>query len=303
MTVRYTRELLTALAAESCSVNDMMRRLGVPMAGGTHTYLSRRIKHYGIDTSHFNQGRPDYGRHRYSRERLAEAAAHSTSIGAMLRFMGVEPYDSAYSYLKQRLAEFGIDTSHFSFRGAADEPLPREALAAAATASRSVIGVVRALGLPETNASRRKVADSIAHHRIRTGHFTGQAHNRGRRTGPRLKPHELLRRLPEGSNRIPGRPPAGHAAAHRPPGPLRDVRHSAHLARSADDAGGGPRQRRLAGQPGREPAPALPELPLRHPDLLRPQSARPDRHSGNLSTDPGLTDGRLAAPSACTPAG
>ncbi|WP_457032812.1 HNH endonuclease signature motif containing protein [Kitasatospora sp. P5_F3] len=203
MTVRYTRELLAAVVAESTSVNDVMRRLGVPMAGGTHSYLSRRIRYYGIDTSHFNQGRPDYGRHRYPRELLAEAAANSTSIGSMLRFMGVEPYDSAYSYLKQRLTEFGIDTSHFAFRGAADSPLPREALALAATSSRSVIGVVRALGLPETNASRRKVADSITHHRLDTGHFTGQAHNRGCR-GPRLRPDELLRRRPEGSNRIPG---------------------------------------------------------------------------------------------------
>ncbi|MFF8773406.1 hypothetical protein [Kitasatospora sp. NPDC015120] len=92
MAVKYTRELLTAVAAESSSINDMMRRLGVPMAGGTHSYLSKRLRYYGIDTSHFTGGRPAYERRRYSREQLAEAAARTTGIGPMLRELGVVPY-------------------------------------------------------------------------------------------------------------------------------------------------------------------------------------------------------------------
>jgi hypothetical protein len=64
--ITYTRELLTDVAAQSRSINEMMRRLDVPMAGGTHSYLSKRLKHYGIDTSHFtHQSRPDYGRRSY----------------------------------------------------------------------------------------------------------------------------------------------------------------------------------------------------------------------------------------------
>lgn len=92
---RYTRELLTDLATESRSINDMMRRLGVPMAGGTHSYLSRRLKFYEIDTTHFDGVRPDYGRRTYSEDVLAEAAAHSDSVSSMLRRLGVVPYDSA----------------------------------------------------------------------------------------------------------------------------------------------------------------------------------------------------------------
>lgn len=145
MPVRYTRELLTALAAESASVNDMMRRLGVPMSGGTRSYLSRRLKHYGIDTAHFPPAR------------LCSAP-----------------------------------------------PVPGPALREAVVAQRSVIGVVRALGLPETNAARRPVRRSIAFHGVDTGHFTGQAHTRGRPTGPRRGPEDLLVRLPPGSPRIPG---------------------------------------------------------------------------------------------------
>lgn len=205
--MKYTRELLSRVAEESSSVNDMMRRLGVPLAGGTHSYLSRRLKYYGIDTSHFNQARPDYGRRRYTREQLAEAAANSDCIASMLRYMGVEPYDSAYNYLKRRLAEFGIDTSHFRWgqrsRKAASS-VDREALSFAVRSRFSIIGVIRALNLPETNASRRLVRESIALHGLDTSHFTGPAHNRGQKTGPRCRPEQLLSARPPGSLRVHG---------------------------------------------------------------------------------------------------
>ncbi|MFB7663753.1 HNH endonuclease [Kitasatospora sp. NPDC056138] len=207
MPVKYTRELLTALAAESASINDMMRRLGVPMAGGTHSYLSRRLKHYGIDTSHFNQGRPDYGRRRYTREQLAAAAADSTSINGMLDHLGITPYGSIYSHFKKQLSRFGIDTSHFAFRGdgtARTLQVPEAELARAVADNRSIAGTLRALGLVDGGAARAKLKASIELHGIDTGHFTGQQHGRGRKTGPRCKPEELLRRLPPGSPRIPG---------------------------------------------------------------------------------------------------
>ncbi|GAA2144107.1 hypothetical protein GCM10009760_31260 [Kitasatospora kazusensis] len=207
MTVKYTRELLTELAAESNSVNDMMRRLGVPMAGGTHSYLSRRLKHYGIDTSHFNGGRPDYGRRRYTREQLAEAAAHSTSINGMLDHMGITPYDSIYSYFKKRLRDFGIDTSHFCFRGDGKhrvQLISKNLLAEAVAAHASISAVLRALDLVESGSSRKQVKEGIALHGIDTSHFTGQLHSKGKKIGPRRKPEELLVLLPPGSHRTHG---------------------------------------------------------------------------------------------------
>ncbi|MGW4893434.1 HNH endonuclease signature motif containing protein [Kitasatospora sp. NPDC004240] len=197
MPPKYTRTLLTTLAAEATSVNDLMRLLGVPMAGGTHSYLSRRLKHYGIDTSHFTGGRPAYARHTYSRDQLAEAAAASTCMGGVLRHLGIVPYDSAYSYLKRRLAEFGIDTSHFRTRH------PDEAVVAAVREQRSVAGVIRALGLVEAGGARKLVKDTIARLDLDTSHFTGSAHNRGR-TGPRLRPDQVLTERAPGSHRVPG---------------------------------------------------------------------------------------------------
>ncbi|MFJ6383768.1 HNH endonuclease [Kitasatospora sp. NPDC092039] len=147
MPVTYTRELLAALAAESSSVNEMMRKLDVPMAGGTHSYLSRRLRH------------------------------------------------------------FGIDTSHFKFRGdgrSKVEAVPKDALAQAVAAHRSVRGVILALGMTDCGNSRTLVREAIDFHRLDTGHFTGRAHNKGQRTGPRRTAEELLVRRPPGSLRVPG---------------------------------------------------------------------------------------------------
>ncbi|MEU7294296.1 HNH endonuclease signature motif containing protein [Streptomyces exfoliatus] len=51
---RWTREVLTQAVAASTNMCDVLRRLGVEVVGGQHTHISRRIKAYGIDTSHFH---------------------------------------------------------------------------------------------------------------------------------------------------------------------------------------------------------------------------------------------------------
>ncbi|MFF4774895.1 hypothetical protein ACFY05_18755 [Microtetraspora fusca] len=50
---KYTPELLAEAAANSVSIADVLRYLRIPWSGGTHAHLSRRLKHFGIDTSHF----------------------------------------------------------------------------------------------------------------------------------------------------------------------------------------------------------------------------------------------------------
>ena len=55
---KYTEELLAEAVASSTSVAGVMRHLGLAQAGGTHSHLSRTIKAFGIDTSHFRPGLP-----------------------------------------------------------------------------------------------------------------------------------------------------------------------------------------------------------------------------------------------------
>jgi hypothetical protein len=52
---RYSRELLAQAVAQSTSVAGVLRHLGVVVAGGTHAHVSRKIKKFGLDTSHFQR--------------------------------------------------------------------------------------------------------------------------------------------------------------------------------------------------------------------------------------------------------
>ncbi|MEU6283842.1 HNH endonuclease [Streptomyces sp. NPDC047028] len=60
--VKWTREILQEAVAASTNMCEVLRRLGLEVVGGHHTHISRRIKAYGIDTSHFRmpttRGRP-----------------------------------------------------------------------------------------------------------------------------------------------------------------------------------------------------------------------------------------------------
>lgn len=51
--IKYTRELLEPLVKESTSIAQVIRKLGLKEAGGTHSHISRKLKKYELDTSHF----------------------------------------------------------------------------------------------------------------------------------------------------------------------------------------------------------------------------------------------------------
>jgi predicted RNA-binding Zn-ribbon protein involved in translation (DUF1610 family) len=58
---KYTREVLTEAVANSISIAGVLRYLGIPIAGGTHAHISRKLKQLGIDTSHFKRVAPNKG--------------------------------------------------------------------------------------------------------------------------------------------------------------------------------------------------------------------------------------------------
>ncbi|WP_210594099.1 HNH endonuclease signature motif containing protein [Streptomyces sp. GESEQ-35] len=51
--VKWTREILQEAVSASTNMCEVLRRLGLEVVGGHHTHISRRIKAYGIDISHF----------------------------------------------------------------------------------------------------------------------------------------------------------------------------------------------------------------------------------------------------------
>jgi len=63
---KYTKEMLEPLVAQSTSVAGVMRLLGLRQNGGAHAHISRTIKLFGIDTSHFVRYRSGGGHNRKS---------------------------------------------------------------------------------------------------------------------------------------------------------------------------------------------------------------------------------------------
>ncbi|MEU8260761.1 helix-turn-helix domain-containing protein [Micromonospora sp. NPDC048999] len=59
---KYTPEALAQAAAEAHSITGVMRALGVRISGGSHAHISRQLKFFGIDTSHFTGSVHNKGR-------------------------------------------------------------------------------------------------------------------------------------------------------------------------------------------------------------------------------------------------
>lgn len=51
--IKYTKELLEPIVKESHSIQEVMRKLDLKLAGGTNTHLKKVFKKYDLDTSHF----------------------------------------------------------------------------------------------------------------------------------------------------------------------------------------------------------------------------------------------------------
>jgi Zn finger protein HypA/HybF involved in hydrogenase expression len=52
--MKYTKEILEDAVKKSTSVTDVLRNINCPMSGGGHSHISRKLKKYNIDTSHFH---------------------------------------------------------------------------------------------------------------------------------------------------------------------------------------------------------------------------------------------------------
>ncbi|MEU6666235.1 HNH endonuclease [Streptomyces sp. NPDC046727] len=81
--VKWTREILEPVVAVSTSINEVVRRLGLESVGGHQANIARRIKAYGIDTSHFMPVvRTERMRYNQRRRTPAEILVEDTSAHA-----------------------------------------------------------------------------------------------------------------------------------------------------------------------------------------------------------------------------
>ncbi|HET6355137.1 HNH endonuclease [Streptomyces sp.] len=142
---------------------------------------------------------------RYTRELLEEAAGETTNLDDAVLWCGGKPTPGSKRYIRAKMAEAGIDTTHFtSTRVRHTEEKLRELVAC----STSVAEVVRRLGISPVGGNHAHIGRRIAELGVNTSHFLraprgrpkGSLGNRlvlgspsdGRVPGERLR-RELLR--------------------------------------------------------------------------------------------------------------
>ena len=207
----YTEEKLRPAVAAATTLGEVLTNLGLEDNPKRRDYVSQRIKALGIDTSHFP--RPGM---LYTEQDLRKAVAESVTMVEVATRLGAKPMGGTIHYLRQRIIQFGLDTSHFKQvrPRRSGEPMTRptsagfrrqglrlvvdeEMLRAAVPTCRSIAGVVRALGLEPSGQRSRIVRDEISRLELDTAHFVGQAHLRSIPSSRRLPPEKVLVFRPE----------------------------------------------------------------------------------------------------------
>ncbi|MGW7488020.1 HNH endonuclease [Streptomyces sp. NPDC054786] len=109
MAVKYTPERLAEAARASSSFDDAVRWFGGTPTPGSRRYLRAKMREAGVDTRHLA---PLGVRH--TEARLRELVACSRSNAEVVRRLGISPVGGNQAHIGRRIAELGIDTSHFT---------------------------------------------------------------------------------------------------------------------------------------------------------------------------------------------
>ncbi|MBV7698904.1 HNH endonuclease signature motif containing protein [Streptomyces sp. TRM70350] len=96
--IKWTREILEAAVSASTNMSEVLRHLGLEVVGGHHTHISRKIKAYAIDTSHFQVP-----------NQRGDARRHRASAGLLVKRSAPQARRVQSSRLKRAILECGVD--------------------------------------------------------------------------------------------------------------------------------------------------------------------------------------------------
>ncbi|MGA4542961.1 HNH endonuclease signature motif containing protein [Uniformispora flossi] len=123
---KYPPERLAEVAAEASSMNDVLTRLGLPQLGGYHTHISRQIRKFGIDISHFGTAKYAGGKRSIDPEVFRRAVAESQSIAAVARALGMSRSGSSSRQIHAWSVEHDVDLGKMPGQGhSRGKSLPR----------------------------------------------------------------------------------------------------------------------------------------------------------------------------------
>ncbi|MEU3373812.1 HNH endonuclease [Streptomyces sp. NPDC006711] len=133
---------------------------------------------------------------RYTRALVMEAARETRHMDDAVRWCGGVPTPGSRRYLRQRMAQAGIDISHFATNQVRHT---EERLRAAVAVSSNIKDVVRHLGINQVGGNQTHISRRIAALGIDTGHFT-----RTRRGRPKGSLGDVLGLRDPEDGRVPG---------------------------------------------------------------------------------------------------
>ena len=111
----FTDAKLREAVSNATTYVMVVRQLGLEHTALNATRVRRRITALGIDTSHFVRTREGARRlrTRWSDGDLRAAVAGSHGVASTIRALGLVPAGGNYDHVQRRIAELGLDTSHF----------------------------------------------------------------------------------------------------------------------------------------------------------------------------------------------
>ncbi len=147
---------------------------------------------------------------RYTDEELAGAVQRCQNVRQVLIQLRLVGAGGNYETVRARIAEIGLDTSHFQVRRRLGQELRYAALKEAAAASNGYASTLRRLGYEPDPALTKWIGRRLRQAGVDTSHFIGQGWRRGQREpegryaapleallrqGSRVLTNELKRRL------------------------------------------------------------------------------------------------------------
>jgi hypothetical protein len=113
---RWTDAQLTEAVAASRSLAEVCRRLGLAPGGGTYRTLRRHLDRLGVRPGGVPVPEPARRRRRWTEEEFVAAVRESATVAGVLRRLGHEPNGGMHRLVVRKIANLGLDTSHFTGR-------------------------------------------------------------------------------------------------------------------------------------------------------------------------------------------
>ncbi|MFF4008366.1 HNH endonuclease signature motif containing protein [Streptomyces sp. NPDC001717] len=111
METPFTTEELALAAASATSIRSTARALGMPDDGRSRAALGRMLRERGINTAHFRNSRMTI-----PEEAVRAAIPAATSHADLMRALDLPVNDVNHRRLRRRIAQLGLDVSHFKRR-------------------------------------------------------------------------------------------------------------------------------------------------------------------------------------------